>query len=102
MLDLYSPEHISSGDISLQDPSDKSKTLNRTWTISSHPSEQTVTDAFSITVKRVGLISGWLHSHFSKGDVLEWRGVGGAFTPQTHPGPALLIAGGIGMALIVM
>ena len=79
-----------------QDPSGEEKTLNRTWTISSHPSEQTAATAFSITVKNVGLISGWLHSSFRKGDVLEWRGVGGEFTPQVHPGPALLIAGGIG------
>ena len=82
----------------MQDPAGGSKTLNRTWTISSHPSEQTATEAFSITVKRVGLISGWLHSHFRRGDALEWGGVGGEFTPQAHPGPALLIAGGIGEA----
>lgn len=82
----------------VQDPSGGDKSLNRTWTISSHPSEQTDMTAFTITVKDVGLISGWLHSSFRKGDVLEWRGVGGEFTPQIHSGPALLIAGGIGAA----
>ena len=83
----------------MQDPADKGKVLNRTWTISSHPSEQTSERAFSISVKQVGLISGWLHTSFSRGGVLEWRGVEGAFTPQEHAGPALLIAGGIGEPL---
>ena len=83
-------------DVPMQDPTDKGKVLNRTWTISAHPSEQTAEKAFSISVKRVGLISGWLHTSFSRGGVLEWRGVEGAFTPQEHGGPALLIAGGIG------
>ena len=86
-------------DATMQDPTDKGKVLNRTWTISSHPSEQTSEKAFSISVKQVGLISGWLHTSFSKGGVLEWRGVEGAFTPQEHAGPALLIAGGIGEPL---
>lgn len=80
----------------MQDPSNESRVLNRTWTISSHPSEQTASDAFSITVKRVGLISAWLHSSFGHGGILQWRGIGGDFTPQAHSGPALLIAGGIG------
>lgn len=80
----------------LQDPSDASKVLNRTWTISSHPSEATASSAFSITVKRVGLVSGWLHSKFGPGSVLQWLGVGGEFMPQQHAGPALLVAGGIG------
>ena len=80
----------------MQDPTDKGKVLNRTWTISSHPSEQTSEKAFSISVKEVGLISDWLHTSFNQGGVLEWRGVEGAFTPQEHAGPALLIAGGIG------
>ena len=86
-------------DAPVQDPSDKGKVLNRTWTISSHPSEQTGEKAFSISVKRVGLISGWLHTSFSQAGVLEWRGVEGNFTPQEHTGPALLIAGGIGELL---
>ena len=86
----------------MQDPSGGGKSLNRTWTISSHPSEQTAATAFSITVKDVGLISGWLHSHFRKGDVLEWRGVGGAVPPPLPPGPALLISGGIGGASSMM
>ena len=83
----------------MQDPTDRAKVLNRTWTISSHPSEQTAEKAFSISVKQVGLISGWLHTRFSKDGVLEWRGVGGTFTPQEHTGPALLLAGGIGEPL---
>ena len=46
----------SSSDAPMQDPTEKGQVLNRTWTISSHPSEQTSKKAFSISVKQVGLI----------------------------------------------
>ena len=35
--------------------------LNRTWTISSHPDESAATGTFSISVKRAGLVSTYLH-----------------------------------------
>ena len=77
------------------------KVTNRTWTISSHPDETAKTGAFSISVKRVGLASGWLHAQTSPKDItIEWRGAGGEFVPGPGAGPALLIAGGIGGLLL--
>ena len=75
---------------------------NRTWTISSHPDETAKTGTFSISVKRVGLASGWLHAQDSPSKItIEWRGAGGEFVPGPGAGPVLLIAGGIGEGLLV-
>jgi len=35
--------------------------LNRTWTISSHPAESAASSTFSITVKRAGLVTAYMH-----------------------------------------
>lgn len=69
---------------------------NRTWTISSHPDEGADSGTFTITVKRAGIASSWLHSRPASAIVLEWRGADGEFTLRDGGGPALLIAGGIG------
>jgi hypothetical protein len=80
----------------VQHPGGGDELLSRTWTISSHPDEESKDRAFSVTVKRAGLVSGWLHSSFRLGDALAWRGVGGEFVVKEHDGLALLIGGGVG------
>jgi hypothetical protein len=76
------------------------KVTNRTWTISSHPDESAATGTFTISVKKVGLVSGWLHARPPREIVIEWRGAAGEFVPAPGAGPALLLAGGIGAACI--
>ena len=79
------------------------KVTNRTWTISSHPDETAEAGAFSISVKRAGLASRWLHARAAPSDItLEWRGAGGEFVPAPGAGPVLLLAGGIGGVLHVL
>jgi hypothetical protein len=77
-----------------------SQTITRTWTISSHPAETAASGAFSISVKKIGLASGWLHTSLQPGGVVCLRGVGGEFLAQGDAEgaarPALLLAGGIG------
>lgn len=72
------------------------RVTNRTWTISSHPDESAASGTFSITVKRAGAASSWLHARPAAAIALEWRGSDGEFTLRGGAGPALLIAGGIG------
>ena len=74
---------------------------NRTWTISSHPFETMQSGSFSITVKRDGLVSNWLHDHLEEGQKVSWSGVDGSFIPEPSTSHALLIAGGIGTAACV-
>lgn len=74
------------------------KLHNRTWTISSHPDESSGSGHFSISVKKAGLISTWLHEQLSTGSALMWRGAAGEFVPERGTRPVLLIAGGIGEA----
>lgn len=75
--------------------------LNRTWTVSSHPSTSEIT--FTITVKRMGVVSSWLHKSMVEGEHILFRGFGGDFTPiqsevdQVHASAVLLVAGGIGV-----
>lgn len=72
------------------------KQHNRTWTISSHPDESAETQSFTISVKKAGLISSYLHEKLKPGSVIEWRGALGDFTPIAGDRPVLLVAGGIG------
>lgn len=73
------------------------RTLHRTWTLSSHPADAAAGGAFTITVKRAGLMSGWLHDSLRPGMELQLRGVGGEFVVrQESMRPVLLLAGGIG------
>lgn len=74
------------------------RTLHRTWTLSSHPADAAAGGAFTITVKRAGLMSGWLHDSLRPGMELQLRGVGGEFVVrQESMRPVLLLAGGIGI-----
>jgi ferredoxin-NADP reductase len=71
---------------------------NRTWTISSHPSTYAYNDySFSITVKKAGLISSWLHNQLQPGMQLRFRGVEGDFTSIPGSLPVCLLAAGIGI-----
>ena len=69
---------------------------NRTWTISSHPDESAASGTFTISVKKAGLVSSFLHEHLKPGSSLEWRGAAGSFVPAAGTAPVLLVAGGIG------
>lgn len=107
----YLSGQFASFDFPGLDPSDPSKTINRTWTISSPPQQigsatpggkqhkqgehqhsgpqpASSGDAeddhgtFSITVKSAGLVSSHLFNTLRKGDAMLFRGVDGDFTPQ--------------------
>ncbi|KAK9825888.1 hypothetical protein WJX81_001613 [Elliptochloris bilobata] len=91
----YQPGMYASFDF--QDIPGSSGALNRTWTISSHPDESAASGTFSISVKKAGVVSSYLHSVLKPGDAVEFRGALGDFVPVAGSGPALLIAGGIGI-----
>ena len=70
------------------------KPLIRTYTLSSAPSD----GHYRISVKRDGLVSGWLHEHLHEGDILEARAPAGDFTVDaSSTRPAILLAGGVGI-----
>eukprot|EP00879_Flechtneria_rotunda_P021215 GHRR01022348.1.p1 GENE.GHRR01022348.1~~GHRR01022348.1.p1 ORF type:complete len:620 (+),score=239.70 GHRR01022348.1:1847-3706(+) len=72
--------------------------VNRTWTISSHPSETVASGRFSITVKKAGRVSTHLWQSMRPGQHVRFKGVGGTFTLGAgSERPMLLIAGGIGI-----
>ncbi|GMH40100.1 hypothetical protein BSKO_08004 [Bryopsis sp. KO-2023] len=79
------------------------KVTNRTWTVSSHPTASDRNGNFTITVKKIGLASGWLHDHMAPGKGIRFRGFGGDFSPfkcedcPVDTPAALLVAGGIGI-----
>ena len=78
------------------------KSHNRTWTISSHPDESAENGTFTISVKKAGLVSSWLHQQLKQGASIEWRGAAGEFTPEPGTAPVLLVAGGIGVPFLVV
>lgn len=93
----YQPGQFATFDITGLEGSD---ITNRTWTVSSHPSESD--EGFKITVKKMGLASNWLHDCMHHGRGILFRGFGGDFIPvknNTHDPrtPVLLLAGGIGI-----
>ncbi|KAK9818006.1 hypothetical protein WJX72_005632 [[Myrmecia] bisecta] len=76
------------------------RTINRTWTLSSHPSVMAQTGAITISVKKMGLVSKWLWSNLKRGTPIAFRGIEGHFTADVvseATAPVLLIAGGIGI-----
>ncbi|KAK9814968.1 hypothetical protein WJX73_003605 [Symbiochloris irregularis] len=80
------------------------KVLTRTWTISCPPAHTKEHNTISLTIKNIGLASGWLADNMVVGRTFTVRGIEGTFTPQdTLPGgkpPAagvVLLAGGIGI-----
>eukprot|EP00208_Stichococcus_sp_RCC1054_P001207 CAMPEP_0206146014 /NCGR_PEP_ID=MMETSP1473-20131121/29247_1 /ASSEMBLY_ACC=CAM_ASM_001109 /TAXON_ID=1461547 /ORGANISM="Stichococcus sp, Strain RCC1054" /LENGTH=576 /DNA_ID=CAMNT_0053542437 /DNA_START=347 /DNA_END=2074 /DNA_ORIENTATION=+ len=78
------------------------ETLNRTWTISSPPSQVASTGRFTISVKKAGLVSGYLHEKLMEMHEVVFRGVDGDFTLDRAAkciprAGVLLVAGGIGV-----
>ena len=72
--------------------------LTRTYTISSAPLDQ----SYRISVKKDGLVSGYLHDRLQVGDVIEARGPRGRFHIDPNPErPALLVAGGVGITPMI-
>jgi ferredoxin-NADP reductase len=103
-------------DVPTAEGGNATQTVVRTWTISSHPLQMAASGSFTITVKREGKVSAWLHETMRPGSKADPRfrciGFGGTFVP--HPVPAakapsisgangtckagaLLLAGGIGI-----
>ncbi|KAK9820168.1 hypothetical protein WJX72_007024 [[Myrmecia] bisecta] len=79
---------------------EEDQAINRTWTISSHPSTLTETGSLTISVKKIGLVSGWLWDYMRPGAQIHLRAILGEFTPDavsSATAPVLLIAGGIGI-----
>lgn len=84
-------------------PVSRGPPLTRTWTISSDPQYVNDNARFVITVKRVGIVTSFLHDDFEVGQKLPLRAIAGDFTPNfetiraTTPSGVLLVAGGIGI-----
>lgn len=71
------------------------RTVQRAYSISSAPQ---VRGYIEISVKRIGLVSGLLHSNLRPGSLVTVRRPAGAFTyPAGDERPLLLLAGGIGI-----
>ncbi len=91
--------------LGVPDGSDSAPLVQRTWTVSSHPRQSAQTGTFTMTIKRAGLVSSWMHDELRVGQALPFRGFGGDFTPAlldgagpaTQPPGVLLLAGGIGI-----
>lgn len=70
------------------------KPVIRTYTLSVAPSD----GLYRISVKRDGLVSGYLHDNLLQGDTLEARAPAGDFILDAQePRPAILLAGGVGI-----
>ncbi|AKU99090.1 Flavodoxin reductase [Labilithrix luteola] len=69
----------------------------RCYSIASAPAPDGRT--FSLTVKRAGRVSSWLHDNVVVGDVLELGSVAGTFVMPAHAQPAriLFVSGGSGI-----
>ncbi|MEU6354934.1 hybrid-cluster NAD(P)-dependent oxidoreductase [Streptomyces sp. NPDC047072] len=68
--------------------------VERCYTISSPPTRP---HALTITVKRVGPVSNWLHDHLRPGRTVRARGPLGNFSFVRHPAPKyLFLSGGSG------
>lgn len=90
----------------------------RTWTVSSHPAWSMRTGTFTISVKRAGAVSSYLHTSMRPGATIAFRAFGGDFVPMKSlpalpPSPAasavadvqaggmvVLLAAGIGITPI--
>ncbi len=72
--------------------------VRRCYSIASAPAGRT----FSITVKRAGRVSTWLHTNLKRGDVLRLAPPDGAFVlPSPAPDKLLLLSGGSGITPVM-
>lgn len=70
----------------------------RTYTLSSAPSD----GSYRISVKREGLVSGYLHDNISVGDLIDARPPAGSFTiDAAEQRPAVLMAAGVGITPVL-
>ncbi len=75
------------------------KAVVRCYSISSAPE---ATGYLEISVKRQGLVSGWLHSTVRPGTTLSIRAPAGAFVyPAGDDRPVVLLAGGVGITPLI-
>jgi ferredoxin-NADP reductase len=75
------------------------KTVQRAYSVSSAPHAR---GYLEFSVKRIGLVSGLLHSTVKPGTMLTVRPPAGPFTyPANDPRPLLLLAGGIGITPLI-
>ncbi len=72
--------------------------LSRTYTLSSAPTD----GIYRISVKREGLVSGFLHDQLSEGDIINARPPQGAFTLKSDMvRPIVMLAGGVGITPMI-
>eukprot|EP00803_Ostreobium_quekettii_P000500 evm.model.scf_238EXC.13 EVM.evm.TU.scf_238EXC.13 scf_238EXC:112229-115052(+) len=97
----YLPGQFATFDLRIPDSSPRP--VNRTWTVSSNPRDSRATGTFTITVKKIGLASSWLHNRMAPGMSIAFKGFGGDFTPlscqdcDVRAASVVLVAGGIGI-----
>lgn len=73
--------------------------LSRCYTIASSPLQ---TGTITLTVKRQGPVSGWLHDHLEVGGRLRVSGPFGVFSTEEHPaGAHLLLSAGSGITPVM-
>lgn len=75
--------------------------VSRCYTVSSPPTRPY---SVQVTVKREpgGALSPWLHDVLAVGDLVEFGGPAGEFSPALHPGArVLLLAGGVGVTPMI-
>lgn len=78
----------------------KSKTIIRTYTLSSSPKDR----AYRVSIKREdnGLVSNHLHDNIRVGDIIEAKEPQGSFYIKAHEQhPIVLIAGGVGITPMI-
>jgi ferredoxin-NADP reductase len=98
------PGHLAGQHLDLRLSAPDGYTAERSYSIAGPASDAAASARVEVTVQRVpgGEVSGYLTDAFTVGDAIEVRGpIGGWFvwSPDRHAGtPALLVAGGSGMA----
>jgi len=79
-------------------PDGADRPIIRTYTLSTAPSD----GRYRISVKRQGLVSGYLHDHIRIGDTIDARAPAGTFTIDPHERrAAVLLGAGIGITPIL-
>jgi len=91
--------HFSAGQFLTMRIQVDGKAVVRCYSVSSAPE---ATGYLEISVKRQGLVSGWIHSSVRPGSTLSIRAPAGGFVyPSDDDRPIVLLAGGVGITPLV-